>query len=356
MLAGRETLGYSRRAFRQNIIVGMLIHTLFAGLDYLMHPDLYAQLWEIRFLLPLPIVAAAFILSQYCDYFSERQSILVAAIVLAVTASVIDMMALLAEQKQYYGYYVGLMLCLIFNYTIKGYHFITASITGGLVLLAYLLSVTLLFPIPYSELVISTFMLVAANIMGMSGMYLFSRFEKQVVHDSYIDPLTGIANRRAYDDYLAEVSHRVGLKHYSKPFTLMLIDIDFFKGINDTHGHPAGDSCLIQISDCLRNIFSRRGDMVARIGGDEFAVILPGTDEASARGMGERLLRNVRELDIRCLRDGVTLSIGLCSITPGDRASVEKIYQRADAALMQAKSRGRDRLVSTGIGAAEATG
>ena len=147
-----------------------------------------------------------------------------------------------------------------------------------------------------------------------------------------VDPLTRAANRRGLDRALDGVLVRAAVR--DDPFVLAFLDIDHFKEINDRQGHQAGDQVLIQLADAWRRSL-RKGDVLARFGGDEFVVLLPGCAPAEAFTIVERLRV--------AAGGGVTCSVGAASWQRGDSASM--LLTRADAALYEAKSLGRDRAV-----------
>lgn len=162
------------------------------------------------------------------------------------------------------------------------------------------------------------------------------------------DGLTGLANRRVFDEKLASEFGR-SLRDKSD-FSLLLIDVDHFKKFNDTYGHPEGDECLRQISAVLRIMLRRPGDMPARYGGEEFAAVLPNTGSEGATRLGESLCQAVRDLNIQHAgseRGVVSISIGVASLSSGagyDDAAA--LLKATDGALYQAKSDGRDRVVA----------
>lgn len=160
-----------------------------------------------------------------------------------------------------------------------------------------------------------------------------------------LDGLTGVANRRRFDEYLdAEWWH---LAREKLPLSLILGDIDFFKRYNDTYGHQAGDACLRRVADALRFCARRSVDLVARYGGEEFAVILPNTTEVGAFQVAEEMRRLVNGLQIAHSGSGVsrhvTLSLGFACVMPTPDTSPAMLIAAADAALYQAKAAGRDR-------------
>lgn len=156
------------------------------------------------------------------------------------------------------------------------------------------------------------------------------------------DPLTRLFNRGALDEQLERLA---SLSFFSGSTTfLLMVDIDFFKRINDTFGHPAGDATLQQMADCLVSTFPRKTDFIARYGGEEFCVILSGTDLDLARRLSERLLEGVRKKEFTYQDHSipVTVSIGGAELIPGE--SVSSWLERADRALYQAKASGRNQV------------
>ncbi|MBT2339595.1 MULTISPECIES: GGDEF domain-containing protein [Pseudomonas] len=158
------------------------------------------------------------------------------------------------------------------------------------------------------------------------------------------DALTGLANRRYFDE-LKEVEFRRAIRHKT-PLTVLMCDVDFFKIYNDTYGHMQGDQCLKEIADTLRTVFGRPGELTARLGGEEFAVMLPNIDARQAHGAAHRLRASLAE---RALPHSgskvsrfVTLSIGIAELDPEAMDHFDQLLQRADQALYRAKHQGRD--------------
>ena len=157
-----------------------------------------------------------------------------------------------------------------------------------------------------------------------------------------IDPLTELANRRGFDERFAQVVQETD--RYGGTAALILVDLDFFKRVNDTHGHEAGDQVLVAVAGVLAE-GRRTVDLAARLGGEELAVLLPQTDAAGARELAERLRRRIEELRIRSgvheIR--VTASFGISEyLTRAGDAEI--VVDRADKALYAAKHSGRNRV------------
>ena len=154
------------------------------------------------------------------------------------------------------------------------------------------------------------------------------------------DALTDAYNRGAFDKAI-EQSRNLHLV-LNQPVTLVMIDLDNFKQVNDTHGHAAGDKVLRAVSECLARAFIRRGDLVARYGGDEFAVILNDTSAGHSTRLIERFLQQVSEIEISSGASfvPVSCSAGYTEIHQDD--TVESLIERADRALYDAKAGGRN--------------
>jgi diguanylate cyclase len=159
-----------------------------------------------------------------------------------------------------------------------------------------------------------------------------------------MDALTRLYNRKAFDRQLERVFELCKLS--GQPACLMMIDADHFKRINDTYGHPAGDTVLKRLANCCTKAFPRKSDFVARYGGEEFAAILQDTSLKSALPLAQRLLDTIRIMRIEHenLELDVTVSIGIAEL--GALASPEQWLKTADGALYAAKNGGRDRIVT----------
>lgn len=162
---------------------------------------------------------------------------------------------------------------------------------------------------------------------------------------SSTDGLTGLHNRRFFDERL---ELEVGRTSRSGPLSMLMIDVDLFKPLNDTYGHLAGDDCLRKIAQIIADGVSRKADVVTRYGGEEFAVILPDTNADGARNRAEIIRRGIAE-DLDFIWEGkplaVTVSIGVATVAPGGRVLPEDVIAAADKALYEAKRNGRNTVV-----------
>jgi diguanylate cyclase (GGDEF)-like protein len=160
------------------------------------------------------------------------------------------------------------------------------------------------------------------------------------------DGLTGLANRRQFDAVLNAEFNRAMRGHTS--LALVMIDVDYFKPYNDIYGHPGGDDCLRRISHAVSGARQRAGDLAARYGGEELAVLLPRTDLAGAMAVAEKMRQAVNDLHIAHAGNPagiVTISAGVAAFAPtrSGRAA-QDLLAAADEALYAAKSGGRDRV------------
>ena len=163
-----------------------------------------------------------------------------------------------------------------------------------------------------------------------------------------LDALTGIANRRFFDEVFTREWRRAMRER--APLSVVLIDVDCFKGYNDTYGHQAGDECLRSVASVLASVLKRPADLAARFGGEEFVIMLPATPPEGARMVAEQMRSGVEALDIAhtasvaCPR--VTISLGLATVVPERTSTAAALITAADQALYMAKREGRNQVRS----------
>jgi len=170
------------------------------------------------------------------------------------------------------------------------------------------------------------------------------------------DPLTQVANRRHFDTELSLAWSRAA---FSKvPLAMLMVDVDHFKRYNDSHGHPAGDACLAKVAEALLDLADQHEGLAARLGGEEFALLLPGRTVAQAQALGTTLCERVRAAGIAHraspVAGHVTVSVGAAQVWPAQcaNAGTQLLMDLADQALYQAKEGGRDQTCSAGLACA----
>jgi len=203
---------------------------------------------------------------------------------------------------------------------------------------------------PFSEIVLGAkiramqrLVLMRASLLALTRKLDATNQELQRI--SLMDGLTGVANRRYFDETISIEWRRA--RRHSNSLAVLMFDIDHFKLYNDIYGHLAGDECLRRVAATIRHNTARPSDLVARYDGKEFAVILPETTIGGAVKVAEKIRQAIHELNIPHAPgsgDRVTLSIGIASAAPGFDNPPDDLIHAADQALRRAKAEGRDRI------------
>ncbi|MHB1042296.1 MAG: diguanylate cyclase [Eubacteriales bacterium] len=188
--------------------------------------------------------------------------------------------------------------------------------------------------------------LIAAERLRKMDISERKRAAEELQRLSHMDGLTGIPNRRFFDEFLDREWRRAARD--ATPLSLLMCDIDYFKLYNDTHGHQCGDDCLRQVAGALSRNLKRPSDLVFRYGGEEFAVILPDTNACGAKTVAENLREGVESLGIEHINSPVstyvTISVGVATVTPLPGSSAKVLVSASDRALYWAKRAGRNRV------------
>ena len=203
---------------------------------------------------------------------------------------------------------------------------------------------------PVSQIVLGAKIRAMQRLVRMRGSLLamtrkLDAANRELVRISSSDGLTGVSNRRFFDEEIALEWRRA--RRHSNSIAMLMCDVDFFKLFNDTYGHQAGDDCLRKVAKAISLNTERPSDIVARYGGEEFAVVLPETTIGGALMVAEKIRQAIRELNIphESSPDGrVTMSIGIASAAPGFDNPPDDLILAADKALYRAKREGRDRV------------
>ncbi|EKO3490607.1 diguanylate cyclase [Vibrio fluvialis] len=163
-------------------------------------------------------------------------------------------------------------------------------------------------------------------------------------HQANEDGLTQVFNRRFMDEKLREMISWHGRHEMS--LSVILFDVDHFKPFNDNYGHIEGDRCLHTIAQAANKLFCRSGEFVGRYGGEEFLILLTNTDVEGARAAAERIQNSIEHIHyphaFSAIADHVTISQGVVTVTPDGHETLAQVYEKADSALYQAKTNGRN--------------
>lgn len=211
-------------------------------------------------------------------------------------------------------------------------------------------------PIPRAESIAWLFIIYVGGLYIISGFHRKEYFSalnsklklteqtERLMQLNTIDSLTGLKNRRYFESQLAYEYKRAIREEL--PISIILLDLDHFKGINDQYGHLIGDECLKEMARSTACLINRSVDIVARYGGEEFAVILPNTDQANALKVAERIRHKIEQMTIRYGEYSIrfTASLGVATQIPEAGNSELALVQRADKALYRAKNNGRNRI------------
>jgi diguanylate cyclase (GGDEF)-like protein len=246
-----------------------------------------------------------------------------------------------------------LLLTIVFIYFMGGLIFYHALAANVVVMLVYIAVGTSLM-LPQREFSYDALAMVAAYLFCASVVYMHEKTSRIRFLEACIlremvarDGLTGIQNRRMFDQHIQRVWQQ-GVRD-QKRVAVLLVDIDCFKDYNDRYGHQAGDECLRAVAVSLSQCARRPLDFVARYGGEEFAVVLYEASQEYVAEVLTRIQRSIAELNIpheaSRVASRLTLSIGAAFVLPIDNRTLEGLIQLADEALYSAKEQGRNRVI-----------
>ncbi len=252
-------------------------------------------------------------------------------------------------------YYVTVSQLILWGYTLVRTDFCTVLIACLTLSFIALLIAQMPPHLPTGTDLVGITLLIAVNLLGFYIIHSTRRLTGLVhslSHKANTDEVTGVANRH----YITELMQRecIRAKRAKRPFSLLLIDIDHFKGINDHYGHPAGDAVLRTLTNCIKRTI-RGCDICGRYGGDEFAVLLTDSPPAGARLTAQRIVTAITESTTmdHGRRIDFNISIGIASCQLTQDHSLDALIRAADEALYQAKQEGRNRIHSAHDGERE---
>ena len=362
------------RHFLVSGLISLLIYNGYLLADFLMTPDVIWLAAQLRLLVFTPIaLLSLFLFWRGIHPFRRllRWSLVDVLSLLGGVGAAISLAIVLplSESRMVYFYPVGYMVVITYGNVVQRlrfwyavvFTFIMLAIFVGGVMSLETFPPRLLWPISSMVISVAIFTLCANYFMERDERRRFLRTlrERSLVRDltqaharlkdiSRIDTLTGLHNQRHIRQHLSLIWERAWRDR--SHLSLLLIDIDHFKKFNDRYGHTAGDECLQKVARVLQDGLRRPGDIVARLGGEEFLVVLPHTDSSFANGVAERLRQAVESLQIRhessTTARHLTVSVGMVACQAHPDLSVDVLTQRVEHALQQAKREGRNRVCS----------
>ena len=337
---------------RVNLALAVVISTAFSAMDYAV---LGRELNRIPSMIHLLVIIPTLLIGLAATFSTQRHRIypplaLISAAVLGLGVAAIQMVAALGGIPILFP---CLMLTITFIYFMGGLIFYHAVAVNVLVLLVYIAAGTEL-QLPGREFAYEALAMIAANLFGACIVYMHEKTSRMRYLEACLlrelvarDGLTGIKNRRMFDQHIERVWQQAVREE--ERVAVLLADIDCFKDYNDRYGHQAGDECLRAVAVCLSQCARRPLDFVARYGGEEFAVILYQASREYVAEVLTRIQRSIAELNIpheaSQVASRLTLSIGAAFILPSSTRTADGLIQLADEALYGAKEQGRNRVV-----------
>jgi diguanylate cyclase (GGDEF)-like protein len=335
-----------------NLCLAVIITIAFSALESIV---LGPELNRIPSMIHLLVIIPLLLIGLASSFSAQRHRIypplaVVASTMLGLGVGAIQIIATLGGMSILFP---CMMLTIIFIYFMGGLFFYHAAAANAIVMFVYLAAGTAL-RLPGREFAYDALAMIAANLFGASVVYMHEKTSRMRFLEACLlremvarDGLTGIQNRRMFDQHIQRVWQQAVREE--ERVAVLLADIDCFKDYNDRYGHQAGDECLRAVAVSLSQCARRPLDFVARYGGEEFAVVLY---EASREYVAEvltRIQRSIAELNIpheaSRVASRLTVSIGAAYILPSSNRTPDGLIQLADEALYSAKEQGRNRVV-----------
>lgn len=364
----RETAAAWRRTLGISCTMGALAFSMMLLADWAMVPDVLAEAAMLRLGVFAPLgLLAAWWLKRHPRVFVQE---LVAVALCLLAAGLHAGLCLLSDSPQATAYLAGLAMVLLYWCVFVRVRFWLALPLAAGFMLGFA-ALWWLAPLePFALVVPAALQLSTTAVFTVYARYVLEHEERhnyllalrqrvlqhewnvaneRLEHMSLTDTLTQLANRRHFDDFLTRTWRRAAVK--GSRVSVLMLDVDHFKGFNDRYGHPAGDRCLSAVGRCLRDIVGGPRDLAARYGGEEFVAVLPDLDIRQAQRLAERVRSAIQGLGIEHEASTpfgvVTASIGIATLaarSPG--GSPARLLALADAALYRAKDGGRNRVMT----------
>lgn len=333
-------------------LIGLILVLSFTGADLLFGGDGVGYTINIIRLGVLSPLLIMIVVATYLKFFERLYSEL-AAVGVAIAGLLVTIMCLAAAAEGAFYAVSAIVLVNLFACLFLGLFFYQAVVVSSLLVFFYAV-LAYSFGMPGNELLFTVAVLASAALMGTIATYnleysLRTNFlETRLLNDlAERDGLTGLYNRRIFDDYVLRVWRQS--RRESTSIEIIFIDIDYFKIYNDLYGHQHGDDCLRRVAQTIARCAKRPLDFCARYGGEEFVLVLFGPPSDYGRSVPEQIRREIADLAIphegSSVANCVTVSVGVALASPESGRSLAGAIQVADEALYEAKRLGRNRIV-----------
>jgi diguanylate cyclase (GGDEF)-like protein len=337
---------------RVNLCLAILFTIAFSAMDStVLGPELNRIPSMIRMLVIVPVMLIGFAAS----FSAQRQRICTPVMIVALTIVGLSGAAvqIVASLGGITTLFPSLMITILFIYLLGGLIFYHAVAANVFVMFMYLAVGTALM-LPGREFSHDALAVLGTNLFGASVAYMHEKTSRKRFLEACLlremvarDGLTGIQNRRMFDQHIARAWQQAVREE--KRIAVLLADIDCFKDYNDHYGHQAGDECLRAVAVSLSQCARRPLDFVARYGGEEFAIVLYQASHEYVAEVLTRIQRSIAELNIphdaSRVASRLTVSIGAAFVLPAANRTLEGLIQLADEALYSAKEEGRNRVI-----------
>lgn len=357
------------RLIVRNSVGGALLFAVMLLTDHLMVPDQFQLAMWLRLGVFVPVCVLGSMAMSTVPSPALREWLVGAG---GALATLLCLLIVLPSHSMWAPCYVAtIAVVVVYINTVQRMRFWPAVVVTGLAIGEHFYAV-LRMPGQGNQIAVATTLFLFCVAVG--GMYCNYCLEKDERHayllrarqrslkarlraanerlsqHARIDPLTGLPNRRHFDEFLQHAWEQAVQRQHG--LSLLVIDVDHFKAYNDRYGHQAGDECLRSVAQALADCLRRPSDLVARWGGEEFAVVLSNTEPTMALHIAERMLQAVADLDLphedSSCAAVVTVSIGVAcanpSSAPRDGLGLSQLIHDADVALYNAKASGRNRI------------
>jgi len=347
---------------RLALFVGLAFFALFGSFESLLAPDDVGSIRFLRIAIVFPM-GVALLASSWLPSLARWMEQIMLGLVLTSGLGLLALIGLLEPPVTSVAF-TGLVLTIVYGYNLSQLRFVSATGTGWGLAIAYFVLALTTDAVSRDGLGQNMFFLAAGNVLGMGASYVMERtprldflriralgalhaavkeMNRRLEEEVTRDPLTGLRNRRDLEERLLEAIH-LG-KRYGATTSVILVDLDDFKDINEAMGHTGGDRVLKAVADALQELL-RTSDLAFRYGGDEFLLVLPATDQTAALKVARRIQDSLGRIRAGTPTGEVTLgcSAGICLVHP-EIDGVEVLLNKADQALYEAKHRGKGQVV-----------